>query len=429
MSDFQQQALHLASRQDSPAWLSSLRFEGAEQWLQAPWPTRRTELWKYTPLLSLQRQSYGRWGNPSLNSATALPLLELDAERLVFVNGVFASELSSLPSGANSSAVRFSEADAQQQAIIEKHLGKVASTERHLFASLSNAWLEDGVLLHVPRGQRMAGPLYIVHVSTAESEPVTVNQRLLVVVEENAHAEFIEHFVSDEGSQNSFVNSLTEIHIDANASVQHYRINLEQEEQIHIGGVHVDLWRDARYSGFTVAEGSVLKRIDYQINHRGQGADARLNGVYLPRNNQLIDYHTNVEHTVPHCTTSEVFRGIISDSARAVFNGRIHIHPDAQKTLAEMSNRNLLTSDKAEVDTKPELEIYADDVKCAHGATISQLDMTAMYYLQSRGLSENQARTMLSMGFINELLRELPLEALRTHLQQHLQAYFAGMKS
>ena len=211
--------------------------------------------------------------------------------------------------------------------------------------------------------------------------------------------------------------------------MQHYRINLEQEELIHIGGVHVDLWRDARYSGFTLAEGSVLKRIDYQLNHRGQGADAKLNGVYLPRNNQLIDYHTNVEHAVPHCTTSEVFRGIIGDSARAVFNGRIHIHQDAQKTLAEMSNRNLLTSDKAEVDTKPELEIYADDVKCAHGATISQLDATAMYYLQSRGLSAAQARTMLSLGFINELLLELPQEAIRDYLQQHLQTYFAGMPS
>lgn len=423
MTDFQQQALQLASRQDSPQWLAALRFEGAEQWLQAAWPTRRTELWKYTPLQALQRQSYGGWGAASLKSAESVPLLQLDAERVVFVNGVYAAELSS----AEQNVVRFSQADASQRAIIEKYLGKVASTQRHLFASLSNAWLDDGILLHVARGQRMQKPLYIVHVSTAESEPVTVNQRVLVVMEENSQAELIEHFVSDDGSQNSFVNALTEIHIDTNASVQHYRINLEQEEQIHIGGVHVDLWRDARYSGFTLAEGSVLKRIDYQINHRGQGADARLNGVYLPRNNQLIDYHTNVEHAVPHCTTSEVFRGIIGDSARAVFNGRIHIHQDAQKTLAEMSNRNLLTSDKAEVDTKPELEIYADDVKCAHGATISQLDATAMYYLQSRGLSAGQARTMLSLGFINELLQELPQEVIRDYLQQHLQAYFAGM--
>lgn len=425
MTDFQQQALHLASRQDSPQWLAALRFEGAEQWLQAAWPTRRTELWKYTPLLALQRQSYGGWGTASLQRAESVPLLELDAERVVFINGVYAPELST----AAKRVVRFSQADAAQRSLIEKYLGKVASTQRHLFASLSNAWLDDGILLHVARGERMQKPLYVVHVSTAEAEPVTVNHRVLAVVEENAHAELIEHFVSDDASQNSFVNTLTEIHIDANASVQHYRINLEQEELIHIGGVHVDLWRDARYSGFTLAEGSVLKRIDYQLNHRGQGADAKLNGVYLPRNNQLIDYHTNVEHAVPHCTTSEVFRGIIGDSARAVFNGRIHIHQDAQKTLAEMSNRNLLTSDKAEVDTKPELEIYADDVKCAHGATISQLDATAMYYLQSRGLSAAQARTMLSLGFINELLLELPQEAIRDYLQQHLQTYFAGMPS
>lgn len=433
MTDFQQQALHLASQQHSPAWLASLRFEGAEQWLQAPWPNRRTELWKYTPLQALQRHSYGRWGsaetgNRSIAGEQSLPLLDVDAERVVFVNGVFSAELSSELTGANGGAVRFSDADANQRAIVEKHLGRIVNTERHLFASLSNAWVEDGILLHVARGQRMTRPLYIVHVSTAGAEPATANQRLLVVVEESAHAEFIEHFVSDASSQNSFVNALTEIHIDANASVQHYRINLEQEEQIHIGGVHVDLWRDARYSGFTLAEGSQLKRIDYQLNHRGQGAEAKLNGVYLPRNNQLVDYHTNVEHCVPHCTTGEVFRGIISDSAKAVFNGRIHIHPDAQKTLAELSNRNLLTSDKAEVDTKPELEIYADDVKCAHGATVSQLDMTAMYYLQSRGLSATQARTMLSMGFINELLQELPQDAVRTHLQQHLQAYFAGMQ-
>jgi Fe-S cluster assembly protein SufD len=164
----------------------------------------------------------------------------------------------------------------------------------------------------------------------------------------------------------------------------------------------------------------VLKRIDYQINHRGEGADLQLNGVYLPRNSQLVDYHTNIEHWVPRCTSNEVFRGIIGDSARAVFNGRILIHPDAQKTLAQMSNRNLLTSDKAEVDTKPELEIYADDVKCAHGATITELDATAMFYLRSRGLTETQARTLLSFAFINELLLEIDQEDVKNYLVAHV---------
>ncbi|MDP1930268.1 MAG: Fe-S cluster assembly protein SufD [Gammaproteobacteria bacterium] len=425
-TDFQQKALTLAGQQESPAWLAALRFEGSEQWLNADWPSRRTELWKYTPLQALQKNTSATWSRVLPQGVGSASLLTVDALRLVFVNGVYDPEGSNvgIASADHTSVVRFSSANAEQRSLIEKHLGRIVNTQRHLFASLSNAWVQDGVLVHVPRNAVLEKPVYVVYVSTPESEPVIANHRLLVVLEDGAQAELIEHFVSDTQPQNSFVNALTEISIAANASLQHYRINLEQEQQIHIGGVHIDLQRDARYSGFTIAEGSTLKRIDYQINHRGNGAHASLNGVYLPRNNQIVDYHTNVEHWAPHCTTSEVFRGIIGDSARAVFNGRILIHPDAQKTLAELSNRNLLTSDKAEVDTKPELEIYADDVKCAHGATVSQLDQTAMYYLQSRGVSKALARTMLSFGFINELLQELPQVAVRNYLQHHLTELF-----
>src|SRR5690606_31207639 len=168
--------------------------------------------------------------------------------------------------------------------------------------------------------------------------------------------------------------AMAEEGVGNNARLQHYRINLEQEDVLHGGGGHVDLRRDARFLGFALGQGSRLKRTYYHVNHDGQRAQRELNGVDLPRNRQLIDYHTNVEHKVAHCTTDEVFRGIIGDSAKAVFNGRIHILQDAQKTLAEMSNRNLLTSPNAEVNTKPELEIYADDVRCGHGATIAQLD-------------------------------------------------------
>ncbi|MEX1056560.1 MAG: Fe-S cluster assembly protein SufD, partial [Natronospirillum sp.] len=203
---------------------------------------------------------------------------------------------------------------------------------------------------------------------------------------------------------------------------KHSRLNLEQEDLLHVGGVHVNLSRNARLNGFTLAIGSRLKRIDYQVSHCGEGAELILNGVYLPRGRQLVDYHTNVEHRVPHCTTSETFRGIIGDSARAVFNGRIHIHPQAQKSLAELSNKNLLTSNKAEVDTKPELEIYADDVKCAHGATVSQLDATALYYLQSRGIARAEAEVMLSFGFINELLSETPEPSVQRYLYARLGA-------
>jgi Fe-S cluster assembly protein SufD len=245
-----------------------------------------------------------------------------------------------------------------------------------------------------------------------------------VVLEENAKAEIVEHYFSTTDAHSCFANALTEVHVGDNASLHHYRLNMEDEQAQHIGAVHVDLQRNARLRGFALALGSNLMRIDYQLNHRGPGAELDLQGIYLPRNKQVVDYHTNICHWVPHCTSSEVFRGIVADSAQAIFNGRIYIHPDAQKTLAELSNKNLLTSNKAEVNTKPELEIYADDVKCAHGATISQLNANARYYLQSRGLSRAEADVMLSFGFINELLEQIAQPIVHDYLQPRLAKLF-----
>jgi Fe-S cluster assembly protein SufD len=344
-------------------------------------------------------------------------LIPLDAIRLVFINGQFSAE----HSNESDCVVRFSQAIGAQQSLIKAHLGKILEGERHLFATLNSAWLEEGVLVHVPRGQRLEKPVYLVNLVTATE--VAANQRLLVVLEENAHAEVIEHFVASEVSA-GFVNALTEIHLADGANLQHYRLNMEAEQAQHIGAVHVDLQRNARLRGFALALGAKLMRIDYQLNHRGPGAELDLQGVYLPRNQQLVDYHTNICHWVPHCTSNEVFRGIVSDSAQAIFNGRIYIHQDAQKTLAELSNKNLLTSNKAEVNTKPELEIYADDVKCAHGATISQLNENARYYLRSRGLSRAEADVMLSFGFINELLEQIAQPAVHDYLQPRLARLF-----
>jgi Fe-S cluster assembly protein SufD len=189
--------------------------------------------------------------------------------------------------------------------------------------------------------------------------------------------------------------------------------------------VHARLDRDATLESFHLAFGSVLKRLDLVVNHAGPGAYVSLNGVYLPRAEEHIDYHTCIEHAVPHCNSDEVFRGIIADKATAVFNGRIHIHPDAQKTRAELSNRNLLTSTEAQVNSKPELEIYADDVQCAHGATVAQLDELAMHYLRTRGVSRDEAEVMLSFGFINELIEGLALKSLRDYLRPLLASRFA----
>ncbi len=426
MSDFQQQAVKLAGRQNSPEWLAALRYEGAEQWLNTPWPTRKTEAWKYTPLRSLQEREFTAWGECDSSWQDEISLLPIDGPRLVFVNGVLDRGASdALPA----EATLFTEADDAQRRVIEENLGRMLDPRHYMFAALSNAWAEEGVLLHLPHNAVLDQPLYVVHVSTAQAQPAVASNRLLVVLETGAQAELIEHYVSTATEQNGFVNALTEVSVGDNARLRHTRINLEQENLLHVGGVHAALQRDARYEGFTLAEGSDLKRIDYHLSHRATGAHVALDGVYLARNRQLVDYHTNIEHISGHCTSEEVFRGIVGDRARAVFNGRIHIHPQAQKTLAELNNRNLLTSRKAEVDTKPELEIYADDVQCAHGATVSQLDEMAMYYLRSRGLSDERARTMLSFAFINELLQRVPQAPVQEALAAHLTRLFSTESS
>jgi len=438
-ADFQQRALSLAAAQSGPDWLASLREQGSADFSRTPWPGRKTEQWKYTTLRSFQDFTEADWGagksvagvkHKDAASAISSQRLTLDATNLVFVDGVFDAEASDkLPAGLT----LFSRADNAAQKLIKDYLGRIAggvdSARRNLFAMLNNAWVSEGMLIHVPRQTTLDKPVYVAHLSSQSASVTVSNQRLLVVLEEGASAEIIEHYVSQSDEQQVFVNALTEIHLGNNAQLHHTRLNLEPESVSHVGGVYLNLQRDSRFNGFTIAEGSRLKRIDYQMNHCGPGAELNLDGVYLARNKQLVDYHTTIEHRVPNGTSKEVFRGIIGDRAKAVFNGRIHIHKDAQKTLAELHNRNLLTSNSAEIDTKPELEIYADDVRCAHGATISQLDETALYYLQSRGIGPSQARVMLSFGFINELLQGLPHEEIKVALGAHLTALFEADRS
>jgi len=436
LNPFQQHALVLAGQQvmsDSQAMiLEALRQQGAENFKRATWPGRKVEHWKYTSVQALKAYESAVWAAPAILPVGFVSdrLIDLNATRLVFVDGVLnASASDPMPAGIS----LFSDADADAAHVIRSHLGKIAgaidASRRNLFAALNSAWTAEGLLIHVPQNVILEKPIYLVYVSTGST--TVANQRTLMVMEQGANAQVIEHFLSasNDAADSGFVNTLTEIHIGQNAHLHHSRLNLEHESAAHVGAVHVNLMRDAVFNGFTVAEGSKLKRLEYQLNHCGEGASLNFEGVYLARHDQLVDYHTCIEHRVPHCTSQQVFRGIVGDKAKAVFNGRIHIFQDAQKTLAEMNNRNLLTSDSAEINTKPELEIYADDVKCAHGATISQLDDNALYYLQSRGISPSQARMMLSFGFVNELLSALPVEDVKLWLESWLQHRFSEDRS
>jgi Fe-S cluster assembly protein SufD len=419
MGSFDQAAAAaLAKPASSTTWLDDFRAGNRQQWLDSSWPTRKTEDWKYTSLAPLAEADFMRFGqleqhdfDPSLYT-----IEHLDCQRLVFVNGELAPQLCQPGTPEQSKhLVRFSEATAAQRELIDEHLGSAAIADSNPFVALNGSWLEDGLLYHIDNAAEQPLPLHIVHLTTPGREAFSVRQRLLVVIEANCNATVIEHFASTDAAQNSFFNGVSEFKVMAGGQLTHYRLHLEEEHAIHIGGIYMQLQRDASVDSFFIGMGSHLKRIDLRVQHQGPGSYAKLNGVYLAKGKQHIDLHSTVEHEQPLGTTAEIVRGIVDDEARAVFNGRIHIHRDAQKTLAELSNRNLLLTNTAEIYTKPELEIYADDVRCAHGATVSQIEDKALYYLQSRGIDRKEAEVMLSFGFINELINALvhtPVQAL-----------------
>ena len=425
MSEFIQQQLQHVDALERSTWLQQATDGSRDVFANASVPTRKTELWKYTPVRALTEGVYAQaaqtFSAAGLNEYATIPAL--GSHRLVFVNGRLSQELSSHEALAQ--VTLFSQADEQQQQLIRQHLdGVMRGTQRHWLNELNSAATNDGVLIHVGKNQRLQQPLQVTWLTTPQAQAFSVNARLLVVLESGAEATLVEHYDSATDVQNSFTNAVTEIRLGANAQLQHYRLQLMQEDALHVGAVHTDLGRDARYQSFHVSLGSRLSRNDLVVNHTEGGSHCEMHGVYVPQHQQLVDFHSCIEHAVAHCTSNEIFRGIMNDSAKAVFNGRIHIHPQAQKTLAELSNKNLLLTNKAEINTKPELEIYADDVKCAHGATVAQLEEKALFYLQSRGISRDEAEVMLSFGFINELLEAQPHDALVQYLRPILARRF-----
>jgi len=429
--NFSQDALAFVKTQAHDAGLSEVRESGLAAFESLPFPTRKTEEWKYTSLNALTQQDYNQAAqNFDLEDASDLYAIEdLDAYRFVFVNGVFVAELSDSVAQAGIELTAFSQATDGQRDLIAQHIGNIAETRRNLFTALNNAAVEEGVLLHVAKNTQLDKPLQIVNISSAQATTCTAFARCLVVLESLAQATVIEQFVSTNESQNLLLNQTTEIQIGDGATLNHYRLHTEDETSLHFGGVYVDLNRDSQFESYQIALGGKIKRFDVLVNHNQPGSHCEMKGVYLPKNDQHVDIHSYIEHIAANCTTDETYRGIMADRAKAVFNGRIHIHPDAQKSLANLSNKNLLLSNKAQINTKPELEIYADDVRCAHGATVAQLDDKACFYLQSRGISRPEAEIMLSFAFINELLESIPLEPLRKNLRPLLAQQFSTNQS
>ena len=405
------------SRDDA---FSAVRQASLEALKTRKWPNRRTEEWQFTPLMSVEKRSLALAATPTKD--IQVPVVPgLNSLDIVFVDGELITDISALQTEAGMTISSFDTLDDDTQNRMQSLFGKVKPAN-HLFGLVNDVLAGQGIFIDVDAGATIEQPVRIVNLATQNADNHT---RVLVNLGANASATIIEH---GQGTVSSMNTAFAEYVVGEQAALEHYRFALFTEQAVQVGGSHFELHSKATMNSNFVGFGSQLSRLDVDVHHAGEHAFAKMNAVYLLAEGELFDLHTTIEHTVPNGTTEENARGIIGDGARAVFNGRIHIHRDAQKTLAELNNRNLLLSRRGVVNTKPELEIYADDVRCAHGATVAEIDDEALYYLLSRGISRSQALVMLNFGFINELISDMPNEHIANWLQPQLSDRFAAME-
>lgn len=400
-------------------WLAPKRAHALDLLAKTKWPTRKTEAWRYTPLRPVERTPAKVISDKV--DLSPVVIADLSAIEVVFVNGQFdqAQLAKTLPAGL--SIALGADLNAAQQADALNAFSTI-KPERHIFGLINDALAQDVVVVSVAEGVEITQPVRISSLLSLGAESHT---RVQVVLAAGSKLTVIEDIQAQGDSLNT---AFVEYNIAANARLEHYRFALQTGSNVAVGGSHFNLHDHAKMNSTIVGFGSELSRLDTDIIHAGEFADAKLNAMYLLDGKELFDLHATVEHAMPNGKTEENVRCIVADRSRAVFNGRIHIHRDAQKTLAELNNRNLLLSDKAEINTKPELEIYADDVKCAHGATVAQIDKQALYYLQTRGVSRSKAQVMLNFGFINELIDLMPNAVLAEWIRPIIRERFAQME-
>ena len=403
----------------SPEWLSRLRLEAIDRFQAAGFPTSRDEEWRFTPVGPIARGEFrpGHAAAVRLDQLTPFLFGHPDWPRLVFVNGRYDASLSA--PGAAGPVVRAGNlADAVADGGLEALLGSEASVEASAFTALNTALFGDGAYVHVPAGAVMEQPLHVVFVTSPDAAGTVSHPRNLIVVDRHARASVIESYVTLAPGAAYFTNPVSEVVVGENAWIEHTRIQRESEAAYHVGLTQVVQARDSHYRSFTLAMGGAIARHNLHARHAASNIETLFYGLYLTRGEQLVDNHTAIHHDHPNSNSWEVYKGVLDGRSRAVFNGKVFVKPEAQKTDAKQTNRNLLLSEAARVDTKPQLEIFADDVKCTHGATVGMLDESGLFYARSRGLSLLAARKLLTYAFAAEVLAEVTLEPVREELDR-----------
>ncbi len=394
--------------------IKQLRSDALAAFSRLGFPTTRHEDWKYTNLRAIEREPFQPAAAvPSIEPADlpALGFGDGEAIRLVFLNGRYAPYLSDEPPRPGVHVGSLAHAVDQQDDRLAR-LGTCADIESNGLVALNTAFLKDGVVVTVDPGTALDLPIYVVHLAVEQSAAVLVQPRLYLLAGSNTRATVIEHFAAL-GEARHFTNTVGECFLDGGAHVTHYTLQADASGGAHVHNLNARLGRDAHFTSHNLQTGARLARTDVNVQLAARGGATVLNGLFLPGAGQHMDTHTRVDHLEPHTRSDEDYRGVLDGNGRGVFNGKVVVHPQAQGIEAHQSSRNLLLSEQAEVDTKPELEIYADDVICSHGATVGQLDEKALFYLRSRGLEEGLARQVLTYAFARDLVERIDIEPLR----------------
>jgi Fe-S cluster assembly protein SufD len=411
------------------AWLRNLREEALSRFCETGFPTTHDEDWRFTNIAPVARSQFSLASGTTMVEDSKLKAWTFPgvAARLVFVDGQFRAPLScigSLPDGVAVSSLK--EQMARSVNALQNNLGRYLDMRRDPFCALNTAFAEDGAFIHLARGGCLEGPIHLLFVSTAESVPTMLHPRNLLLVDQEAQIEIIEEYVSI-GSGAVLCNSATELVAGENSTVSHFMIERDRPTSFHFSTLRIQQERSANVASHSVLIGGGLVRNNVHPVLAGEGGECLINGLFVGNGRQHLDNYMYVEHASPHSSSRQFYNGILDGAAHGVFHGRIVVHKNAQKTDAKQTNRNLLLSDDAQIDTKPQLEIYADDVKCTHGATIGQIDENALFYLRSRGFDEVSARRLLLAAFANECVERMRPGVARAHIEQLIETHLLSI--
>lgn len=400
--------------------IESRKAKALENFQRWGFPTTKHEEYKYFNLSKVLKNQYIL---PSESSPTQKDLKsplfdELEANRLVFVNGQYAPEHSKLVSSGNELIISpLQEAD---QAIVEKYFGQEAYSSNDPFVELNTAFAGPGVFIHVPKNKVVRHPVIIHFISDADKGNIFVQPRVLLVAETNARVTLLETFHTI-GSHISFTNAVTEVVLHTDAVVNYYKLQNDKSSSVHVGATIVTQEGKSTFKSATITLNGMMVRNNLNVIMRAEYSEAHFYGLYFTGDRQVVDNHTMVDHAVPHCESNELYKGILDDHSTGVFNGKIFVKQDAQKTNAFQSNKNILLTRDATMNTKPQLEIFADDVKCSHGATIGQLEEEPLFYLRSRGIDEDSARALLLVAFAQDIIDHVTIDLLQEYLSKAIE--------